>query len=62
MNTTMDRTAARDMTPIVLGLMPFGLLIGLTISTHRAGPAGGSATARRIARPRPSAHAAKASR
>jgi len=24
MNTTMDRTAARDMTPIVLGLMPFG--------------------------------------
>jgi len=41
MNTTIDRTAVRDMTPIVLGLMPFGLLIGLTISTHRAGAAGG---------------------
>ena len=30
MNTMMDRTAVRDMTPTVLGLMPFGLLIGLT--------------------------------
>jgi predicted branched-subunit amino acid permease len=45
MNTTMDRTAVRDMTPIVLGLMPFGLLIGLTISTHRAGTAGGLGSA-----------------
>ena len=45
MNTTMDRTAVRDMTPIVLGLMPFGLLIGLTISTHRAGRAGGLGSA-----------------
>jgi predicted branched-subunit amino acid permease len=45
MNTTIDRTAVRDMTPIVLGLMPFGLLIGLTISTHRAGTTAGLGSA-----------------
>ena len=45
MNATIGRTAVRDMTPIVLGLMPFGLLIGLTIGSHPAGRAAGLASA-----------------
>jgi predicted branched-subunit amino acid permease len=45
MTTTVDRRGVRDMTPIVLGMMPFGVLIGLTISTHRAGTAGGLGSA-----------------
>jgi predicted branched-subunit amino acid permease len=41
----VDRAAVRDMLPIVVGIAPFGLLIGLTIGSHPAGPAAGLASA-----------------
>jgi predicted branched-subunit amino acid permease len=45
MNVTLDRSAVRDMAPIALGLVPFGLLMGVTIGTHPVGAAGGLASA-----------------
>jgi hypothetical protein len=35
----VNRAAVHDMAPIVVGLTPFGRLIGLSISTHPAGRA-----------------------
>ena len=34
MNATVDRAAVRDMVPTVLGILPFGVLIGLTLTSR----------------------------
>ncbi|GAA1847643.1 hypothetical protein GCM10009836_29090 [Pseudonocardia ailaonensis] len=41
----IDRDAVREMAPVLLGITPFGLLIGLTISTHPVGVAAGLGSA-----------------
>ena len=39
------RAAIRDIGPVVVGMVPFGLLMGVTIATHPAGPALGLSSA-----------------
>lgn len=39
------RSAVRDTVPIVVGMVPFGILIGLTLTTHPVGPLVGMASA-----------------
>ncbi len=41
----IDPEAVRQMTPIAVGLVPFGLLIGLTLTTHPVGAGPGLLTA-----------------
>jgi predicted branched-subunit amino acid permease len=41
----IDRAAVRDIAPMLLGMAPFGLLIGLTIGSHTVGTAAGLGSA-----------------
>ena len=41
----LDRSAVRDIAPAVLGALPFGLFLGVTIGTHPVGPVLGLASA-----------------
>jgi predicted branched-subunit amino acid permease len=43
-STTVERTAVRDIAPMLLGIAPFGMLIGLTLTTHPVGVAAGLAS------------------
>jgi predicted branched-subunit amino acid permease len=41
----VDRDALRDIAPMLLGMAPFGLLIGLTVGSHPVGPTAGMTSA-----------------